>query len=72
MCKGEKPIGAAKGKHTKTMASCQTPQSGTQVWGGGGRGFKIKKFIGDDFVSRWNDFKRGWTFDIIHWGMLCE
>ena len=25
MCKGERPIGAAKGKQTNTMASCQTP-----------------------------------------------
>ena len=25
MCKGERPIGAAKGKPTKTMASCQPP-----------------------------------------------
>ena len=23
MCKGERPIGAAKGKHTNAMASCQ-------------------------------------------------
>ena len=25
MCKGERPIGAAKGKHTNTMASCHPP-----------------------------------------------
>ena len=25
MCKGEWPIGAAKGEQTNTMASCQTP-----------------------------------------------
>ena len=25
MCNGERPIGAAKGKQTNTMASCQTP-----------------------------------------------
>ena len=25
MCKGKRPIGAAKGKQTSTMASCQTP-----------------------------------------------
>ena len=25
MCKGERPIGATKGKQTNTMASCQTP-----------------------------------------------
>ena len=25
MCSGEGPIGAAKGKQTNTMASCQTP-----------------------------------------------
>ena len=25
MCKGERPIGAAKGKQTNTMASCHTP-----------------------------------------------
>ena len=25
MCKGERPIGAAKGKQTNTMASCQPP-----------------------------------------------
>ena len=25
MCKGERPIGAAKGKQTDTMASCQPP-----------------------------------------------
>ena len=25
MCKGERPTGAAKGKQTKSVASCQTP-----------------------------------------------
>ena len=25
MCKGERPIGAAKGKQTNTMASCERP-----------------------------------------------
>ena len=25
MCRGERPIGAAKGKQTNTMASCQPP-----------------------------------------------
>ena len=27
MCKGKRPMGAAKGKQTNTMASCQTPPS---------------------------------------------
>ena len=26
MCSGERPIGAAKGKQTNTMASCQPPR----------------------------------------------
>ena len=31
MCKGERPIGAAKGKQTNTMASCQDPPVQTPI-----------------------------------------
>ena len=39
MSSGEKPIGAAKGKQTSTMASCQTPHLGLVNSGVGEGGF---------------------------------
>ena len=43
MCSGERPIGAAKGKQIKTMASCLSPPQGggkpSSLWGGGDKGF---------------------------------
>ena len=36
MCSGERPVGAGKGKQTRTMALCQPPPPTTsRVWGGG-------------------------------------
>ena len=45
MCSGEGPIGAAKGKQTNTMASCQPPtpphQDQRVVCAGGGGGAMV-------------------------------
>ena len=38
----------------------------------GDRGLKIKKSIGGLFFGQNNDFTRGWTSNIMPWGMLCE
>ena len=43
MSKGERPIGAAKGKQTSAMASCQHPQGRLLSRGGGG--FGIQKIV---------------------------
>ena len=29
-----------------------------------------KNLLGDYFVSRNDDFTKGWVFDITHWGMV--
>ena len=36
MCKGERPMGATKGKQTNTMASCQPPLPPNGCWRGTG------------------------------------
>ena len=46
-----------------------------QKMGSSFRGIEASKSkfpLGDCFVGQNNDFTRGWTSNIMPWGMLCE
>ena len=59
MYNGERLTGAAKGKQTNTMASCQTPPQKKVRFMGGSRGVPPKNALGDAFSGQTHDFTRG-------------